>query len=262
MITVKHLTFGYAPEAPILHDVCMELPRGRVLGILGPNGAGKSTLLRLLNRRLKPWEGQIELNGRALEDFKVDEIAQQIAVVPQNPAATFDFTVEELVAMGRRPHHGLTGSLGEHDREAADEAITATGLDPLRKRPITLLSGGETQLAFVARALAQQAQTLLLDEATASLDIKHATDILSIIRKRVNAEGLTVAAVVHDINVAVSFCDDIIFLQEGQTVGPGTPEELVDHDTLQNVYGVQPERVSIYKEPLHVRARIDEAPRE
>ncbi len=262
MLTAENLTFGYTKGKPLLENVSLVVPRGRVLGILGPNGAGKSTLLRLLNRRYRPWEGEIRLDDSPLTQFSIQELARRMAVVPQNPAASFDFTVEELVAMGRRPHHGLTGALSREDRNIAEEAIERTGLQRLRKRPVTLLSGGETQLAFVARALAQQAETMLLDEATASLDIKHSSEILSIIRRRVTEEGLTVAAVVHDVNVALSFCDEIVFLSRGGTMGPDKPEVMVNTNTLQEVYGVASDRVAVYEKPLHVRSRVHGAPRE
>jgi iron complex transport system ATP-binding protein len=254
MLNVESVAYGYGRE-PLFSDVSFEAAPGTVLGILGPNGAGKSTLLRLLGGRFRPRSGRVCVDGRPVRDLAPEPRARLVAMVPQNPAAHFGFTVEELVAMGRRPYVGLLGRFGQDDRTAVEEALAAAGLSGLRGRSLTRLSGGETQLAFVARALAQQPRLLLLDEATSNLDIRHVAAILSVLRRRVSERGLAVVAVMHDVNLALGFCDRIAFLSDGRLTGPGIPRELVTADVLARVYGVASDTLRVHPDPFHVQVR-------
>lgn len=255
-LALNNISFGYG-ETRLLDDVSLAIQPAQVLGILGPNGAGKSTLLRLMNGRIQPDSGGITLDGQALATLPAAAIAQRIAMIPQNPSARFGFTVEDVVAMGRRPHQGLLGSISGHDRQAVETALTETGLTALRTRPITHLSGGELQLTFVARALAQEPAILLMDEATSSLDIRHTAQILSLVRRRVQQGTLTVVAVIHDINLAAAFCDRIGFLSKGHLIGPDTPAAMIDESTLVRVYEVDRDRIQVHRDPLHVEYRIE-----
>ena len=255
MILTRNLSFHYGQRA-VLSGISFEQPRGTILGILGPNGAGKSTLLKLLNRRLKPTDGTVAIHDRNLADFNIQELAQITATVHQTTRIAFGFTVEELVSMGRRPYLGSFDHLSRTDRQHIDKAIESVGLQELRTRPITHLSGGELQLAFVAKALAQTPQLLLMDEATSSLDIHHTSQILRLIRQQVQTHNLTVAAVIHDINLAASFCDQILFLSDGILRGPSAPEKLITEETLCQVYGIEPERITIHTAPQYLECRL------
>lgn len=254
-MTLSNISFGYGAKL-ILKSVNLEIAHGKILGILGANGAGKSTLLRLLNGRLKVKSGSVLLGGVNIDSMSTNNIALKVAIVPQNPSAAFGFTVRELVAMGRRPYHGLMESITDRDIEAIDTALENTGLIDIANRTITELSGGETQLAFVARALAQQPSILLMDEATSSLDINHTAQILSVVRRRVTEHRLTVVSVMHDVNQAISFCDEIVFLSGDNLIGPGTPQDLIRKDMLVNVYDVDKDKIEVHEKPLYVECRI------
>ncbi|MFW5996682.1 MAG: ABC transporter ATP-binding protein [Lentisphaeria bacterium] len=251
MLTADNITFGYG-EKPLMRDVSLHLEEGRVLGILGPNGAGKTTLLRILSGFLKPWRGSVNLNNTDISQLSARQIARNIAVVPQQASQAFPYTVHQLVAMGRRPYHGYFGQNSRDDSQAVESALEQTGLKELAERPITRLSGGEGQLALVARAFAQRTPVMLLDEATSSLDIKHTLDILSVVRERVKKDNIAVGAIIHDINTAAAFCDSIVMLSEQGMLGPGKPEELLVAENLKVVYGIEPKFLSIQNKPLHV----------
>ncbi len=254
-MTLSNISFGYGTKL-ILKSVNLEIAHGKILGILGANGAGKSTLLRLLNGRLKVKSGSVLLAGVNIDSMSTNDIARKVAIVPQNPSAAFGFTVRELVAMGRRPYHGLMESITDRDIEAIDTALKNTSLIDIANRPITELSGGETQLVFVARALAQRPSILLMDEATSSLDINHTAQILSVVRRRVTEHMLTVVSVMHDVNQAISFCDEIVFLSGDNLIGPGTPQDLIRKDMLVNVYDVDKDKIEVHEKPLYVECRI------
>jgi len=256
-LALNNICFGYG-ESPLLDNVSLTIEPAQVLGILGPNGAGKSSLLRLMNGRLQPDGGDITLEGRTLASLPASTIAQRIAMISQNPAARFGFPVEDVVAMGRRPYQGWFGALTESDHQAIETALTETGLTALRSRPITHLSGGELQLTFVARALAQDPDILLMDEATSSLDIRHTARILSLVRRRVRQGELTVVAVIHDLNLAAAFCDRIAFLSQGRLIGPEAPATLIDTPMLVRVYEVERERIQVHRDPLHIEFRMED----
>lgn len=255
MISIKNLSFSYGKRA-VLSNLSFDHPAGRILGILGPNGAGKSTLLKLLNHRLAPSAGQIDVHQRPLKEYSIRELAQTVATIHQSNRTAFGFTVEELVSMGRAPFMGPFDRLTAEDRNQVEHALNAVGLQELRHRPITHLSGGELQLAHVAKALAQSPELLLMDEATSSLDICHTSQILQLIRKQVRDNGLTVAAVIHDINLAFSFCDDILFIADGQCLGPTAPAELITEETLSTVYGIDRKQITVHSNPNLLECRL------
>ena len=253
-LVARDVCFGYGAN-PVLDKVSLQVESGSVFGLLGANGAGKSTALRILNGQLHAQAGEVMIGEQRLSQMSVRQMACVMATVPQNPKALFGFSVREVVMMGRRPHHSLMSALDARDVEAGEEAMADCGLLELAERPVTELSGGEVQLAFVARALAQQTDVLLLDEATSSLDISHTSIILSIIKQRV-AKGLTVVSVVHDLNTAVSFCDSIGFLVEGELIGPGDPRELITSETLTRVYGTEEKLIKIHQDPFFVECQL------
>ncbi len=229
--------FGYAERA-ILRGLDLELEKGKCYGILGPNGSGKTTLLDLLCGLLVPGTGRVDLCGRPPADWPPRQMARKVALVPQDFVVRFGFSVREVVEMGRHPHLGRFASLTPQDHTLVDSVMEEMGITELADRPVTRLSGGEKQRVAVARALAQDPEILLLDEATSNLDIYHSLSILGTIRSRVREQGLTVVAALHDLNLAGFFCDQLIFLRQGQLLRQGSVAEVLRADVIRQVYGV------------------------
>jgi len=234
------VSFAYG-ATPVLRGVDLELRRGRCYGILGPNGSGKTTLLDLLGGLLSPQAGTIEFLGRPLPFWSRKLLAQQLALVPQDFMVRFGYTVREVVEMGLHPHLHRFAGPSAADQDLIDTILTLTGISDLAGRPVTRLSGGEKQRVAVARALAQQPLVLLLDEATSNLDIHHSLEILHLIRSRFDQQGMQVIAVMHDLNLASFFCDELIFLKEGSVVCQGKTAEVLTPATIARVYGVEAE---------------------
>jgi iron complex transport system ATP-binding protein len=237
-MAVKFSVLGatYAYESfPVLNDISVNLPTGAFIGIIGPNGSGKSTLLKGLAATLAPRTGSVLLDGKEINKWSRRELARQLAVVPQETTAAFDFTAEDVVLMGRSPY--LTGWQAEspEDLQAAAEAMELTGTWDLRHRPITHLSGGERQRVFIARALAQKTPVILLDEPTAHLDINHQVEVLNLLR-RLNHQGVTIIIIFHDLNLAAQYCSQMILLHQGKVYACGKVEEIFSTETIRTVY--------------------------
>ncbi|MCY4131352.1 MAG: ABC transporter ATP-binding protein [Nitrospira sp.] len=239
------VTFGFgrketAAQAPALKNVSLTIAAGEVLGILGPNGSGKSTLLKILMRILIPQRGKVELFGQPHAVFSQSEISRRVAFVPQETQQAFPFTINEMVLMGRYPHHNRTWGLGwesSQDCAVAMQAMNDLGVSHLGARLITNVSGGERQRAVIARALAQEPEVLLLDEPTAFLDLHHQLEIARIIRRLNRERGLTVVLVSHDLNLASQYCDRLLLLREGEIATMGSPAEVIAVESLERVYG-------------------------
>jgi len=236
LIRARGLSFAYGPRT-VLHEVELSAERGQLTGVLGPNGSGKTTLLRLLSGFLRPAAGTVTVDGRAPTDFDRRSFAKRVAVVPQETPVDFPFTVSELVLLGRTPHLGALGLEGAADLSAAEQAMTACGVRELAQRPIFALSAGELRRAYVARALAQQAQALLLDEPTAGLDIHHQIAICELLCAHARA-GCCVVLVVHDLNLAAGYCDRLLLLKDGAALAQGTVEEVLTYRQVRAAYGV------------------------
>ncbi len=260
-LTLTDVTFGFgrketAVQSAVLKNVSLTIGSGEVLGILGPNGSGKSTLLKILMRILVPQQGTIEWFGQRHEAFSQSDIARHVAFVPQETQQAFPFTINEMVLMGRYPHHGRTWGLGwegSQDRAVAMQAMRDLDVAHLGTRLITNVSGGERQRAVIARALAQEPEVLLLDEPTAFLDLHHQLDIARIIRRFNRERGLTVVLVSHDLNLASQYCDRLLLLREGEIVAMGTPEEVIAREALEPVYGCS---VLVDRHPQSGRPRV------
>jgi iron complex transport system ATP-binding protein len=235
-LTVDNVSFRYDRNVPILRDVSFSVRAGEFLSLVGPNGSGKTTLLRLLDHILLPQGGRILLGDRPLQKFSRAELARRIAFVPQDGSPLFPFTVFEVVLMGRSPHTRGTLFENAHDREIARSMMNLTDIEHMAHQPITNLSGGERQRAYIARALAQQPNILLLDEPNAHLDITHQVDVFRLI-KRLNTEsGLTVVSVSHDLNLAATYSDRIAMLLCGTLTALGTPEEVLTETRIKEVF--------------------------
>ncbi len=237
ILEARSVVFRHAgTEKAIFDGLSMAVDAGEFVGLLGPNGAGKTTFLRLLAGLASPLSGEIRLAGRSLADYRPRDRARTLACVPQESALLFDFSVLEVVLMGRAPHLGALALEGHADLEAARAALSEVGLDGLADRPLSALSSGERQRALIARALAQQPRVLLLDEPTAFLDLKHRLQIYEILKRLSTQGGLTVVAVSHDLNLAARYGSRIVVLHHGRVAADGDPATLVTPALLREVY--------------------------
>ena len=221
---------------PVVHGVDADVAEGEWLALIGPNGAGKTTLLRAI-ARLVPFAGSVALGGRASSEMPRAELSRLLAVVPQEPSTPPWMTVAEYVLLGRTPHLGLLAKEGQHDRDAAARALARLDLMELGERRLGTLSGGERQRAVVARALAQEARIVLLDEPTASLDIGHqqqALDLLDALRRE---SGLTLVAAMHDLTLAAQYADRMVLLDAGRVAIDGEPHDVLTEDAIARHYG-------------------------
>ncbi|WON77897.1 Fe3+-hydroxamate ABC transporter ATP-binding protein FhuC [Serratia sp. UGAL515B_01] len=222
----------------LLQPLTLTFPQGKMCGLLGHNGSGKSTLLKILARHQRATAGQAMLNGQKLDQWQSKAFARQVAYLPQQLPAAEGMTVRELVAVGRYPWHGALGRFKTTDREHVEEAIGLVGLKPFANRLVDSLSGGERQRAWLAMMVAQDSRCLLLDEPTSALDIAHQVDVLALVQRLSHERGLTVIAVLHDINMAARFCDYLIALRGGTTIAQGSPLELMQESVLEQIYGI------------------------
>ena len=235
MLKISDLTCGYGTKI-VLNGINLEIGKGEFAGIIGPNGSGKTTLLKAVTRLIKPYKGKIYLEDKELHSIDHKEIAQKIAVVSQN-LPVISMTVKEYVFLGRTPHYkNLQFFETENDVEVAEHAMIMTDIIKLQDSYMSEISGGEMQLALIARALAQEPWMLLLDEPTAHLDITHQVNILDLIRKLNKEYGLTVIIVLHDLNLASEYCDRLILMDKGRIKKTGTPEEVLNYNDIEEVY--------------------------
>jgi iron complex transport system ATP-binding protein len=226
------------PVLPGVQDVTIRVERGSIVGILGPNGSGKTTLLRLLAGMLRPESGHVTLNGANVASLPRAALARSIAVVPQETHLAFDYTVLEIALMGRYPHLGTFELEGPRDVAIAREALAATGTLALERRSFATLSGGEKQRVVIASALAQEAEILLLDEPTASLDLGYQFDIAALLARLNRERALTIVVATHDLNFAASLCGSVVMLSEGRVTAAGPTDDTLTSMSIQALYGV------------------------
>lgn len=223
-------------SSKILKDITFEIYEGEFLGIIGPNGSGKSTLIRALTGVLKPSRGSIRLRGREVSEIPRKELARTIAVVPQDIPIAFDYSVMEVVLMGRSPYMKRFEIESDKDLKIAADALVRSNLLELAERNVGALSGGERQRVMVARALAQESEIIFLDEPTAHLDINYQVEVLHLIKREINEKGKTGVVVLHDLNLASEFCDRLLMLKDGRIFASGPPEEVITPENVRNVY--------------------------
>lgn len=234
---LDRLSFSVAGRM-LLAPLSMSFTQGKVCALIGHNGSGKSTLLKMLGRHQAASAGQVLLNEKPLDQWESKAFARQVAYLPQQLPAAEGMTVQELVAMGRYPWHGALGRFKRQDREKVEEAIELVGLKTLACRLVDSLSGGERQRAWLAMLVAQDSRCLLLDEPTSALDIAHQVEVLALIQRLSHQKGLTVIAVLHDINMAARYCDRLVALRGGEMIAEGTPEQMMQGAVLESVYGI------------------------
>jgi len=222
----------------VLSAVSLAADAGELVGLVGPNGAGKTTLLRTIQGVIEPTQGSITVAGHAVGELSARKRGRQIASVPQETGLSFAFTVEQAVAMGRNPHIGRFGTAAEADRTQVWRAIEQTNLEAFVDRPVTELSGGERQRVLLARAFAQNAPLLVLDEPTANLDINHAIATLDLVQSAVDEQKTAVAAI-HDLDLAARYCDRLVLLVDGAVLAAGAPESVLTSKQLETAFGVE-----------------------
>ncbi len=221
----------------VLEGVSFSVSMGGFLGVIGPNGAGKSTLLKVISRSIKPDTGEVLLDGRPICEMKRRETARRIAFVPEETVVNFSFTCRDIVLMGRTPYINRFSWEGNEDYRKVEEAMKLTDTLKFKARDINDLSSGEKQRVIIARALAQEPDILLLDEPTSHLDISHQKVILDLIRKLNRDNNLTIITVMHDINLAALYCEELLFLNNGKIYMKGSPQELITENNIREVYG-------------------------
>lgn len=231
-------------DKEIVHNLSLEIPEGKVTAIIGPNGCGKSTTLKALSRIL-PYKGSVTFKGNEMSALSQREFAKSLAILTQSPQAPSDLTVNDLVEMGRFPHRGFLGRGGKYDKEHIEWALAQTGVTAMRNRLLNTLSGGERQRAWIAMALAQRPEVLLLDEPTTYLDICHQLEIMQLIGRLNQELGLTVVMVVHDLNHAIMYADHVVVVKAGQLVTSGAPREIITADLLADVFKVKADEFTL-----------------
>lgn len=253
MLTFRDVTSGYGP-VEILKDISFNVKQGDFFGIIGPNGSGKSTLLKTATKIITPLKGEISVKGRLAKEMSFNDMARLVAVVPQDAFFFFPFNVMDVVLMGRIPFRkSRLGLCSKDDEKIAMEALKSVDAIDLQDRFIDELSGGERQRVIIAKALAQRPEVLFLDEPTTHLDIGHQIEIFTLIRKLNKESGLTVVTILHDLNLASEYCDKLILLSEGRIKKIGTPGEVLDYKTIEEVYKTC---VIVKENPLTSRPHI------
>jgi iron complex transport system ATP-binding protein len=237
VLSARRLSFRYGERA-VLREVDIDLHPGRVTILLGPNGSGKSTLIRVLSGVLPPAGGEVLLAGRPPGSYGRREMARLLSVVGQDPPVDFPMTVSAYVELGRFPHQGLFGGTTTADREEVERALAATGLDPLRDRTLSEISAGERQRATVARAIAQGARVMLLDEPTAFLDIRHRVAFYEIVTRLAGTRGVAALVASHDLSLCAEYGERIVLLSGGTVAAQGTPEAVLTPENVRAAYGV------------------------
>lgn len=237
-IRVQNINVSFG-SVTALKDISLHMERGRFYGILGPNGSGKTTLLKSIAKNLKPRRGAVFVNGVDIGKMKAKELSKELAYMYQNTDTQCDYSVTDVVLMGRNPYLGRFQTEGSIDREIAKKAMKATNVWQFKDRRINEISGGERQRAFIARALVQDTDIVLLDEPVSHLDLHHQIEILDIARKMTQKQR-TVVAVLHDLNLASTYCDHLILLKGGTIIAQGEPERVLTEEIIEKVYGIKP----------------------
>jgi len=237
LISLENLRYRYPGKGDFLLDAGrLRFEKGEFTALAGPNGAGKSTLMKVMAGLINGYEGAVKLEGKDIRRYKPAEFAAKVSYIPQAGDYMFDFTLAEIVAMGRRPYLGGAGVMKKRDHEIVNEALEGFGLSGKSDMPFAGLSGGEKRMALTARAVAQEAEILLMDEPTAYLDLHHASWLMEKL-SALNAAGKTVVMILHDLNTAAEFMSRMIFISSGKVAFDGKPEKAMDWRILGDIYG-------------------------
>ena len=238
MIDIDKLSLAYDGKNVVISELNLRIEAGTITALVGPNGCGKSTLLRGISRLLRPVQGHVHLDGHDIHAMKARDLARQLGILPQSPSAPEGLTVHELVAQGRYPHQNWFQQWSHEDEQIVLEALETTNLTDFADRPVDTLSGGQRQRAWIAMALAQQTEVLLLDEPTTYLDLAYQMDVLDLLAD-LHERGRTIIMVLHDLNQAARYADTIVALRDGQIIEQGTPATVVTTETVREVFGLE-----------------------
>lgn len=242
-IKTKDLNISYG-NLDIVKDLNLEIPKGKITTIIGANGCGKSTILKTIARILLPKSGDIFINDKNIKDQSSKELAKTMAVLPQSPQAPSGLTVEELISYGRFPHQKGFGKMKKEDKDIVSWALEATGISEFRDRKIEALSGGQRQRAWIAMALAQQTDILVLDEPTTYLDLAHQLEVLNLLEELNKKQGTTIVMVIHELNNAARFADHMIGVKKGKIACQGSAYEVMTKENLKELFNIDAEIVS------------------
>ena len=244
-LSLNGVCFSYTKENPFLENINLQLKTGRITAVIGANGCGKTTLFKLMTGQLKAYSGSVCLDGKKVSKIKRRDFARRVAAVYQYNEAPEDITVAALVAFGRTPYRTAFSGFTARDKEAVENAMKMTGTYEFRNRMISDLSGGEKQRVWLAAALAQQGDILLLDEITTYLDIRYQLELLELIRKLNKEHRLTVLMIIHDINEATQYSDEVIVMKKGRIIANGETNEVITGEILHETFGVSVEITEI-----------------
>lgn len=236
IIDIKNATYSYDTHINAIEDITLAINKGEIFSIIGPNGSGKSTLLKCISGYLTPQKGAIKVKDRNIGDYTAKEIARTMALMQQHFALDYDFTVMQVVLMGRNPHIKRLQSETQIDYDIANDVLQKAEIHHLKKRSITTLSGGEWQRMILARALCQQSSIMLLDEPIAGLDIKHQINLMSIVAKLSKDNNISTVCVLHDLNLASYYSDRVVLLKNGKIYTMGKPRDVMTKENLEFVY--------------------------
>ncbi|WP_339219415.1 ABC transporter ATP-binding protein [Paenibacillus sp. FSL H8-0332] len=239
-ITAEQIDIAYN-DTLIVKELDLQIPRGQITSIIGPNGCGKSTVLKAVGRLLKTNNGTVYLNGADIRTLSTKEVAKQMAILPQTPTAPSGLTVGQLVAYGRFPHQRGFGKLSKEDKQVVTWALSVTQLTAFEHREVDTLSGGQRQRVWIAMALTQQTDLILLDEPTTYLDLAHQLEVLELLYELNRSQQVTIVMVLHDLNLAARFSDYMVAIREGQVVEHGSPERVMTVQTLREVFAIDAE---------------------
>ncbi len=237
LMEVKHVSFSYGKNT-ILSDLSFAVKEGNITTVMGANGCGKSTLFSLMTKNQTPGKGKILLEGKNIANLRFIDFAKRVSIVHQYNSAADDITVERLVSYGRTPYQKMLGTRTKEDEELVERAMEVTGILPYRDREIAALSGGQRQRVWIAMALAQNTKILFLDEPTTYLDIRYQLEILELVKKLNREYGITILMVLHEINQAITYSDEVIGLKDGNIVMQGKPQEVITAESMKELYGV------------------------
>ncbi|MET7772200.1 ABC transporter ATP-binding protein [Nocardia sp. NPDC005366] len=251
-LAAADITLGYGDRV-IIDGLTLDIASGIVTTVIGPNGCGKSTLLRSLGRLLRPRQGRVVLDGKAISTMKTKDVARVIGMLPQTPVAPEGLTVADLVARGRHPHQTWFRQWSAGDESEVMTALEQTGIADLADRSLDELSGGQRQRAWISMALAQGTDILLLDEPTTYLDLAHSLEVLDLVDRLHDEMGRTVVMVLHDLNMAIRYSDRLIVMRAGRVVAQGPPSDIIDAELLREVFGL---RASVLEDPVSGRPMI------
>lgn len=248
-LDAQHLTLTYGDRL-VIDGLELRVPPGKISAIVGANACGKSTLLRAMSRLLTPSAGQVLLDGKAVHKLPARQLARELGLLPQSPIAPEGITVSDLIGRGRHPHQGLLSRWTREDDLAVAAALTATDTVELADRPVDELSGGQRQRVWIAMALAQQTDVLLLDEPTTFLDVTHQIEVLDLLTDLNADRGVTIVMVLHDLNLAARYCDHLITITDGGVYAAGDPSDVLTEETVRAVFGLD---AQVITDPVSAR---------